>query len=180
MDYDLVMPRRRVREAQRERSFDEVAVENVQFVYNCMIGWVRDLDTARDLTQETFVRAAAGWHRFDSRKGKPEQWLFGIARHVRDDHFRSTAKDKSLRDKLGEDMSSDPTEGAVELMDPQLRNAFLQLSEGERELLWQCEVLEIPMAEVARSLGIKRSTCSMRRKRALRKVRDLMGPVKDA
>ena len=174
------MPRRRVREARAEQAFEEVVDEHLQFIYGCMIGWVQDRDKASELTQETFTRAAGSWKKFDPGRGNARQWLTGIAHHVRNDHFRSLKKDEDRLEKLHEVASADPWEDVVEPMNPDLRRAFLRLSEADRDLLWQCEVMTVPLAEVARSLGIKRSTCSMRRKRALRKVRDLMESVSDA
>lgn len=175
------MPRRGVREeTRRGPCFAEVARLHLQAIYGFMIGSVGDPETARDLTQQTFVKAAASWGRYDRCKGTPERWLYGIARHVRDDHFRSSEQQKVLHNKIGHNLRSDASEGAVALMDADLGRAFSQLVQAERDLLWWCVVLEIPIAEVARSLGIKRSTCSMRLMRALEKVRNLMGLVTDA
>lgn len=174
------MPRRRVREAQTAQAFDEAVDEHLQFIYGCMIGWVQDRDRAFELTQETFTRAAESWVKYDPRRGNARQWLTGIARHVRDDHFRSLKQDEVRLKQLEEVASEDPWEDVAEPINPDLRRAFLQLSDADRDLLWQLEVMDVPLAEVARSLRIKRSACSMRRKRALRRVRDLMKSVNDA
>ena len=39
-------------------------------------------DLAADLAAETFARALEGLDGYDPARGRPDQWLFGIARHV--------------------------------------------------------------------------------------------------
>ena len=41
----------------------------------------RDAELAMDLTAETFAEALDSRRRFDPRKGTPQMWLYGIARH---------------------------------------------------------------------------------------------------
>jgi DNA-directed RNA polymerase specialized sigma24 family protein len=41
-----------------------------------------DPQTVADLTADTFVQAITSFTTFDSRKGTPRAWVFGIARRI--------------------------------------------------------------------------------------------------
>src|SRR5665811_2214525 len=66
------------------------ALQELEDVYRTNVGPVSayfarrcsEPQTVADLTSETFLRAAAGFARFDARRGTPRAWLFGIASRV--------------------------------------------------------------------------------------------------
>jgi RNA polymerase sigma-70 factor (ECF subfamily) len=58
-------------------------------------------DLAADLAAETFARALEGIGAFDPRRGRADQWLFGIARNVIADSQRRGRIDASARHRLG-------------------------------------------------------------------------------
>jgi RNA polymerase sigma-70 factor (ECF subfamily) len=58
-------------------------------------------DLGADLTAETFARALEGVAAFDPTRGRADQWLFGIARHVLAESYRRGRVEASARARLG-------------------------------------------------------------------------------
>lgn len=58
-------------------------------------------DLAVDLTAETFARALESVAAFDPARGRADQWLFGIARHVLAESYRRRRVEASARTRLG-------------------------------------------------------------------------------
>jgi DNA-directed RNA polymerase specialized sigma24 family protein len=58
-------------------------------------------DLAADLTAETFARALESVATYDPAKGRADQWLLGIARHVLSGSYRRGRVDAAARERLG-------------------------------------------------------------------------------
>jgi RNA polymerase sigma-70 factor (ECF subfamily) len=58
-------------------------------------------DLAADLMAETFARALESIASFDPNRGRADQWLFGIARHVLADSRRRGRVEAAARERLG-------------------------------------------------------------------------------
>lgn len=57
-------------------------------------------DLAADLMAETFARALEGINGYDPARGRPDQWLFGIARHVLAGSLRGGRVEAQARRRL--------------------------------------------------------------------------------
>src|SRR5699024_10481235 len=94
-------------------------------------------DAAEEATQETFTRALEGLDRCRN-DGAFSGWLFGIASHVVESHYKSTKHSAAPIDFVSEpvDASPNPEERALSGdANDELRNARSHcLSEGERSL----------------------------------------------
>src|SRR6202012_2568919 len=58
-------------------------------------------ELAADLTAETFARALEAVASFDPARGRPDQWLFGIARNVLAESRRRGTVEAAARRRLG-------------------------------------------------------------------------------
>jgi RNA polymerase sigma factor (sigma-70 family) len=58
-------------------------------------------ELAADLAAETFARALESVDGFDPGKGRPDQWLFGIARNVLGSSYRAGRVEAKARERLG-------------------------------------------------------------------------------
>lgn len=58
-------------------------------------------ELAADIAAETFARALEQVERFDPARGRADQWLFGIARHVLADSLRRGRVEADARRRLG-------------------------------------------------------------------------------
>jgi RNA polymerase sigma-70 factor (ECF subfamily) len=89
------------------------------------------LQSADDLTQETYARAFTALYRFAGRSSV-RTWLLGIARHVCADAVRSAVRERAvtappyLRERLGADPGeSVALRALLDGLDPDRREAFV-------------------------------------------------------
>ena len=138
-------------------------------------------EAAEDITQETFLRfwQSEGYQ----EKGKSLAYLYTIARNLcinefrkalgeggpRETHFADTKMEDRHRGNHGEDKTED-----VLLSKILLRQALLELTEEEREILLLRYVNEVPVSVVGRMLGISRFTVRRRTLSALQQLRKLL------
>jgi RNA polymerase sigma-70 factor (ECF subfamily) len=117
-------------------------------------------DLARDLTQETFVRALRGATRY-SGDAPVEAWLLGIARNVFLEWLRKAGRERAVE-------HIDPP-GAVEASDAErldVERVLARLEPEHREVLVLRFSLDLPGEEVARLLGISHDAVRQRVARA--------------
>jgi RNA polymerase sigma-70 factor (ECF subfamily) len=115
-------------------------------------------DSARDLSQETFLRAIQGARRFRG-EAPVEVWLLGIARNVYREWLRRRVPDPAT----GED------DGVAEGPGPErldVARALLALEPSHREVLVLRFVLDLSGEEVAQLLGIGHDAVRQRVARA--------------
>ncbi|MGQ0537760.1 MAG: sigma-70 family RNA polymerase sigma factor [Gemmatimonadaceae bacterium] len=67
--------------AERDASFERVALPWMSDVYRFALSLTRDDADAQDLVQETFLRAFRSWHTFQ-RGSDARRWLFTICRNA--------------------------------------------------------------------------------------------------
>lgn len=138
-------------------------------VYRYLVRLVRVPETARELTQDTFLRAFQA-----IRSWRPEArfrtWLFRIAHNLALDHLRRT---KHLR--------LEPLDAGLEVPDPapgpdrqletvqrarQLEQALAALAPAHREILLLREIEEMSYEDIARTLDLTLGTVRSRIARA--------------
>jgi RNA polymerase sigma factor (sigma-70 family) len=130
-----------------------------------------------DIVAEVFVVA---WRRFLE---VPEQtnelpWLYGVARNLVANHFRSVQRSSALTDRLmvEERASVDSSAGSSEL-ELRVRRAVDQLSDLDREIFRLIHWEELSHEEVGLSVGITAKAVERRVARARKKVRDYLASL---
>lgn len=101
-------------------------------------------DLAADLTAETFARVIEMIARYDPRRGRADQWLFGIARHVLRESHRRGRVEAAARERLGFPrlvLDDDALEVISRLGSDKATLALAQLPDEQREAI-QARVLE--------------------------------------
>jgi RNA polymerase sigma-70 factor (ECF subfamily) len=127
---------------------------------------------AEDLTQETFVRAFAGVHRFTARSNA-RTWLLAIARRVVVDHFRAAnarPKIASEHDWQAAVERSSPVPGVDETVT--LNLAVRELCDDRRDAFVLTQVVGLGYAEAAEICGCPVGTIRSRVARARRDLVD--------
>ena len=134
--------------------------------------YVGDLDDARDLTQEIFLRI---YRRLDSCRD-PERllaWILKLARHACIDHLRRRRSRQPWRRDDAVPLSSlahgQPTPEDVSCRESSqrlVRRALQRLGRRHREVLILREIQGLPLEEVASLLGIPGGTVKSRAHRA--------------
>lgn len=120
-----------------------------------------DPQTARDLTQETFLRA---WRHFEQVRGyeQPQAWLLRVATNLARTSHRREPRPALSADALTEAQSpahSDPTQRLAER--DLVERVLLELPINQRAALTLREVYGLSCAEIGETLGISREAVKM-------------------
>jgi RNA polymerase sigma factor (sigma-70 family) len=157
------------------------ALEQLEDVYRANVGPVSayfarrcsEPKTVADLTSETFLRAAAGFARFDPRRGSPRAWLFGIASRVFSSYCAAHADGVAMTVRLAADrpLPSDEIEDLAGRIDAQREGRELlercaRLSEAERAAIELVDVAGLTPKEAANALGVSAVVVRKRLSRA--------------
>lgn len=127
---------------------------------------------AEDLLADTFERALRARRRFDSSRGTPAAWLYVIALNTMRDHARRRAAERRAIDRLAPgapDSVPAPDDAVGERAE--IHAALAGLGDDEREAVALRYGADLPVAQIARVLGVPRTTVEGRLHRGLLKLR---------
>jgi RNA polymerase sigma-70 factor (ECF subfamily) len=167
------------RRAEAKPAFADVVETLLGDVHRYLVLFTADAALAEDLAAATFEKAFRSWRRFDPRRGSEKTWLFGIARSVALDHFRSEERRRRREERYAREITAE-AEPFLGGFSSELEAALRTLSAGEREVLALRILLDLDAETTARLLGIGRTACSMRLARALAKLEERMVAHADA
>lgn len=140
---------------------------------------VRNSDEAEDLVHDALLKAYEGRQGF--RPGANiRKWLFSIVHNTHVDRMRRTRASERRHEALGQvaDRSMPASQDhAVRLA--QVREAFFQLPEDQREALHLVTMEELSYAEAAEALAIPVGTLMSRISRARARLRSIEDPAGD-
>lgn len=175
------------------RAFEILLGRHRKSVYNFILRFVGDKETAEDLLQETFMRVIKGADAY-KRQAKFTTWLYTIARNLcvdqtrRRKHRRHASLDApmdtsddsgSLMDVIaGSEMASDRKSVNKELF-ATMQRAIAGLSEEQREVFLMREFLDLPFKQIAEVVGVPENTVKSRMRYALEKLRLELDEYKD-
>ncbi|MBE7450812.1 MAG: RNA polymerase sigma factor [Kofleriaceae bacterium] len=175
------------------RAFEILLGRHRKSVYNFVLRYIGDKETAEDLLQETFMRVIKGADAY-KRQAKFTTWLYTIARNLCVDQTRRrkhrkhasldapmAAADDSgtLLDVLpSNEMASDRKTVNKELY-RRLQGAIGALSEEQREVFLMREFLDMPFKQIADVVGVPENTVKSRMRYALEKLRLDLDEYKD-
>jgi RNA polymerase sigma factor (sigma-70 family) len=140
-----------------------------------------DVETARDLTAETFALAFEHRRSFrGSTDAEAAAWLYGIARHQLARHARKGKVEQKAVGRLGirvPTVSAEDYDRVVELaglaeMRDRIAGVFAGLTNDQRDAVRLRVIDERPYAEVAHSLAVSEQTARARVSRALQALAD--------
>jgi RNA polymerase sigma-70 factor, ECF subfamily len=159
------------------QTFDEVVAEQLDAVYGYLVYLTGDRSAAEDLAAETFEKAFRTWRRFDPRRSSPRTWLCAIAHNLAVDWFRAESRRRRREETYSRDVDH-----AGELGDGlpgPLEDALRELSSAEREVVALRVLLDLDGPSAARVLGISQTACSTRLSRALQRLEERIGDVRE-
>jgi RNA polymerase sigma factor (sigma-70 family) len=138
---------------------------------------VRSADR-EDLAQDVLYATVAAIHKYDGKKARPERWLNRIAVFVAAHyHERAQHRIEELRAVPPEHPEPvEPLEDILVAEEERLAalNAVLAIDQDLRAVVVAHDIDGIPMAEIARQIGISRSTAYEWRARGLRALAALL------
>jgi len=187
-----------------ERSEDAVLVEAVlagnreayallvnrykRQMYNLAYRMTLNSEAARDLSQETFVRAYTNLHRYRFEKSF-FNWLYTICINLTRNHLAKKCEilnENAYESAICEDSNpstvhrSPESQMIVQQDISGLEIALSTLPEDLREAVVLRYMQELPFETVASSLSISLSAAKMRVYRGLEKLREIMAGQRDA
>lgn len=159
--------------------FEELYDRYFTRIYNYIRYRVLARDAADDLVSAVFEKVLDKFGAFD--QGKPvEPWLFAIARNTLNDYYRRRAVRGGLSTDGFEERiaSGESVERSAERNEENARllAAMAVLSEIERELIAMRYALDLGAREMAAQTGLSESNVGVTLFRALKKLRDRLGP----
>lgn len=167
-DQDIV---KRIQQGEKEL-FEALAQRYYQEIYRFCYYRVGEVDGAYDCTQETFLHLIRFLDAYVDRKHF-RAWLYGIARNVCNDYFRSRkfiTVDESYLD------GTCITEGEfhqVEVKDGVIK-ALNQLPEIQRDVIILRFYGELKIREIAKITGVGIPTVKSRLKQGMDKLRRIL------
>lgn len=142
--------------------YEDTAEDLVRFLYRKV--W--NLATARDLVQETFVRA------LDNEPKDPKAWLFTVARNLARDEARREIRRRDREEALRIETETPGSDPAQELdrglRVSRIRKALATLSERDREALLLRDA-GFGYAEIAAQTGLASGSVGTTLSRARRR-----------
>ena len=124
-----------------------------------------DRAAAEDVAQEAFVRLYARWRRV-SRYDKPGAWVRRVAIRLASRARRRPSTLALVPEQPG---AADPQ------ADPDLRRALLSLPPNQRAAIVLHYLEDLPVAEVAETMGVATSTAKVHLHRARKRLAMLLG-----
>lgn len=165
-----------------ERAWRAIYDETCQPLFNFLCFQAGDRETARDLLQDTYLKAL---RHLDGYRGDGSllSWLRGIALRLCLDWRRGIGRRlRQLVSVHREDFDldvpapdrSEAREAGLSVTGRAFQAALLALSPKQRACLVLHELEELPFAEVAREVGCAEATARVHHHRATQRMRELL------
>jgi len=175
------------------RAFEVLLGRHRRAVFNFILRYVGDKETAEDLLQETFMRVIKGADAY-KRQAKFTTWLYTIARNLcvdqtrRRKHRRHASLDApmssgddsgTLLDVLPSNEMASDRKSVNKQLHQRLQGAIAALSEEQRAVFLMREFLDMPFKQIAEVVGVPENTVKSRMRYALEKLRLDLEEYKD-
>lgn len=164
------------------QAFNPLVVKYHPRVYNHILGRVKNTETAKDLTQETFIKAFRGLKSFRF-KSTFYVWLYRIAENVCTDAFRKQKKEHGIESlhTIDERRITATHPSACRDMERQelweiLRNAIDDLTPTRKEVFLLYYRAELPIKEIAHRLSKSEGTVKTHLRNARFQLQEYLTP----
>jgi RNA polymerase sigma factor (sigma-70 family) len=154
------------------QEFEMLYAESFRGVYGYIAARVQNVQTAEDLTSETFLRAWRRWPPREVTGGVPRAWVFQIARNLVIDHYRASSRRPTV--PLDEANTYNPREIPGEdghLKAITLQMAMATLSPRDQDVL-SLRLAGLTNRELGSVLELSEAAAGMACLRALRRLRE--------
>jgi RNA polymerase sigma-70 factor (ECF subfamily) len=170
---------------RRMREADESALETLYARYSGLVHTlafriVGDAELAREVLQDTFLRAWDGRETYDAGRGRVAWWLMGIARNRAVDVLRSRVHQARLRER--ERLTSDvpepaPADGPESFgLRRAITDALEALTAVQRRAIELAYYGGFTQVEIARELSEPLGTIKSRTRDAMERLRERLAP----
>jgi RNA polymerase sigma-70 factor, ECF subfamily len=168
---------------QKHREFQEEAVPHMDILYNYALRLTGNTEDAKDLLQETYLKAFRFWDKFEQGTNC-RAWLFRIMRNSYINRYRKAVKTPEHvdYDEIKEfyntirEQSSDPNDLSErlygQLLDDQITTAITELPEEFRTVVILCDIESFTYEEAAEFVDCPVGTIRSRLHRGRKLLRD--------
>lgn len=164
-----------IADAKKEsRAFEPLYNRYFESIFRFIHQRLDSLDTARDLTQQTFIKALGSIQKYENRGVPFKSWLYRIALNELNAYFRQNKGGRclniddedilELRDELEEDPYRD--------FYPRLSEQLMQLDAESLNLVEMRFFERRSFREIGEILGISENNAKVRMYRLLEKLKD--------
>ncbi|MGC8893697.1 MAG: RNA polymerase sigma factor [candidate division WOR-3 bacterium] len=163
-------------DVDRESLFEGLVEDYMERIYNLCYYMTGEPEVARELTQESFLRAYKALDRFRGESSH-YTWLYKIALNRCRTYLKKRGKERNVSlDELedaGWDPAEDPPDNMLEIMT--VRKALASLPPEHREILLLFYFDELKYEEIAEALDIPMGTVKSRLARAKSALKEAIG-----
>ncbi len=147
-----------------------------QSIYRYFYYRTGDLQTAEDLTADVFLKMVEAIPNYRIEATPFQAWLFQIARNLAIDHFRRSSAHPITPIHENMDTAAPDVESTLDfhLTSRRLAEAFLQIEDGQRDVLLMRFIEEMPVAEAARVLHKTEDAVKALQRRGLNALRQIL------
>ncbi len=165
--------------AGNRRSFSELVKRHQKGLLRMSLRFVKDLDTAEDVVQESFIKAFEKLHSFEGRASF-KSWLFQIAVNNARNRIRDSRKNmmdiENVQLAVGAEAESGMVHGAVAGM---LQEEVDKLPDRQRTALVLRVYEDLSFKEIAEIMGCPYDTAKANYRHALMKLREVFDEQQD-
>ena len=166
----------------RARDLDEAALAEIHdqyyvAIYRYMAFRVNDSQTAEDLTSEVFLRFLRAIRDHHAPQNTIRGWLYGTASRVLKEHYRQKKREKyvELDESLAGQRPLPESLIAHKSDDEALQSALHQLTEEQQNVLALRFGYDLPIKEVAQTMGKTEGSIKMLQARAVMALARILG-----
>lgn len=166
---------------EQARQYDSQALAEIYDLYSLSIyhylyRFVGEAHTAEDLTSEVFLKLIRALDTARAPRDQLQGWLYRVARNLAVDWYRKRGKQEPL--SLREDLvptGESPLAGLEKEQDrQQLREALLELTPDQQQVLLLRFAQELKIGEVAQMMGKSEGAVKLLQYRATRRLQKLL------
>lgn len=140
-------------------------------LYNFFNKMIKDKTISEDLTQEVFMKVLKSRHTY--KNGNFTSWIFTIARNSFTNHYQKNKRERVhlLNDDIYN--QTETTNNKTEDNINHLKNALLQLSKNDRELIVMHRFQEIKYEQIAEITGASVGSIKVKMHRAIKRLKTI-------
>lgn len=161
------------------RSFSELVKRHQKGLLRMSLRFVKDLDTAEDVVQESFIKAYEKLHSFEGRSSF-KSWLFQITVNSARNRIRDSRKNmmdiENVQLAVGAEVEMGMVHGAVAGM---LQEEVDKLPDRQRTALVLRVYEDLSFKEIAEIMGCPYDTAKANYRHALMKLREVFDEQQD-
>ncbi|MBU9721941.1 MULTISPECIES: RNA polymerase sigma factor [Bacillaceae] len=140
-------------------------------VYKFIFYFIYDKEQAKDIMQDTFIKAYNNLETFNGEN--PKSWLYKIARNLAIDYMRRNKLKAYLTPTISKSLSSTPEESfSLNEQEKELYRALEKLKRPYREVIILRKIKELSIMETAQILGWSESKVKTNLSRGLNHLKN--------